>query len=1077
MDLVDVVDLVDKEEDVDGMDKREIRADGRSGQVIDKQMVTEADPRKMAGMVVADRMEAKTMRRLIRWLAIAGLPLLALAQTAPPANTAMRAPDDKLIVLGSDNDYQVVYDSSDNRLEFRDAAGNTISTLTDLGSTGALGAVRHDVVNGSYATQLTSAATANRAVVFPDAAGTVSLLGSTIETGEITDGTIVNADISASAAIAASKLAAGSSGQVLITSGSTPTWSTVASAGITDGTIVNADVNASAAIAVSKLAAGTEGYILKTVSGVPAWAAASSGSIGGTGPTTDNAVPRMDGTGGTTLQGYSSNTPTIDDDGLASLPGGLTVTGQVTLGYGSDNSRPLKLVASTSPEIEFYRGSATGANLRWVFGNSGGTESGTLTGNEFFLQARDITGTYSHDAFTVNANPAIGARFSGTAGTKRDLYVDGVYYAANDLAITNASGKLLLAALENGSATAGQVMGFNGTNWGPTSSGSANVSNLGAGTDNHVVRFDGSATPGATIQDSTVVIGDTGAVSGVSTLAATGQISTTQSTGTAPFAVSSTTKVSNLNADQLDGKDWTDPGTIGGTTPGAIHATSLALHQSSYASTISASSLTGNRTISVPDADGWIIRDGNSNGDILQWKDGVPCWNQMSGDGTMDENGELFLISTIPHTDLNESITGDWTFGDVVLGSGGTTAKVGDGTTSGEMDLDIRGVLSSTRALRYMTGASGSVFNIGISGTQSGSNAGANLSFVAYDDSSVLIDMPMIINRAAGSDIDVTRRIDSSVSTGTAPFAVASTTKVSNLNVDQVDGADWASPGNIGTGTPGTAAFTTASVTGQLTSTLSTGTAPFSIASTTKVSNLNVDQVDGGDWGSPGSFTSGLLVSDDQTLKFGTDSDIRVGYDEAGDDRLEWTDGTNLLAYMTDAGTTGSFGVSGTAYVNTLDNYSGAAATVFPNSTAINLGSSTTASRTVGIGSTSSVDAHTTLELITGKSGFQSTLAFKEAGTIKWRLRHIHGTDNLRIYSDTNGADLVTFGTTDIAVGSASTQTMTMTARFLPRQVNDAGPMTATGGTAGEIVYNTSNSKAYVCTVTHATAATWSALN
>lgn len=55
---------------------------------------------------------------------------------------------------------------------------------------------------------------------------------------------IVDADVSASAAIALSKLA----------TGALPTAITVASANLVDGTIVNADISASAAIAGSKLA-------------------------------------------------------------------------------------------------------------------------------------------------------------------------------------------------------------------------------------------------------------------------------------------------------------------------------------------------------------------------------------------------------------------------------------------------------------------------------------------------------------------------------------------------------------------------------------------------------------------------------------------------------------------------------------------------------------------------------------------------------------------------------------------------------------------------------------------------------
>lgn len=681
------------------------------------------------------------MKRLIRWLALAGLPVLAFAQTAPPAGTAMRAPDDKLVVFGSDNDFQVKYNSSGNRLEFVDAAGNQMLALFDGGSSGILSSVQYDIRGpGSYATQMTSLATAYRAVVWPDAAGTVSLLGSGIESSEITDGTIVNADINASAAIAASKLAAGSSGQVLITSGSTPTWSTVASAGITDGTIVNADVNASAAIAVSKLAAGTEGYILKTVSGVPAWAAASSGSIGGTGPTTDNALPRMDGTGGTTLQGYSSNTPTIDDDGLMALPGGLTVTGQSTIGYGSDNTRPLRLVGSTSPAIQLYRGSASGANLRWVFGNSGGSESGTLTGNQFYVQAYDITGGYSHDALMIDANPAVGARFSGTAGTKRDLYVDGIYYAANDLAITNAAGKLVLGALDTTGASVGYVPSYNGSTvtW---VAGSGNVSNAGSGTDNHFPRFN---LTGTAIQDGQTVEDDSGNVDVAGTI--TSGSSNTQLTDSAGLvrdaALSST--VGNLDQAETITGNWVN---------------------------------TANPWADNEVADALTVSGGSINNSVIG--------------GSTPAAGTFTTLAS----------TGDATVGD------GSAAK----------GLNINGATGTARDVRFQTAGSNRWVMRAEGTAESGSNAGSAWQLLARDDSGNAIDNAITMFRAAsgamtlgaGRSISLSGQFINTVATGTAPLSITSTTKVSNLNVDQVDGQDFASPGAIGGTSRGSALFTT----------------------------------------------------------------------------------------------------------------------------------------------------------------------------------------------------------------------------------------------------------------------------
>jgi hypothetical protein len=88
-------------------------------------------------------------------------------------------------------------------------------------------------------------ATEDRTITLPNVTGTVITTGDsgTVTSTMIADGTIVNADINASAAIALSKLA----------TGALPTAITVASANIVDGTIVNADINASAAIVDTKL--------------------------------------------------------------------------------------------------------------------------------------------------------------------------------------------------------------------------------------------------------------------------------------------------------------------------------------------------------------------------------------------------------------------------------------------------------------------------------------------------------------------------------------------------------------------------------------------------------------------------------------------------------------------------------------------------------------------------------------------------------------------------------------------------------------------------------------------------------
>ncbi len=75
----------------------------------------------------------------------------------------------------------------------------------------------------------------------------------------------------------------------------------------------------------------------------------------------------------------------------------------------------------------------------------------------------------------------------------------------------------------------------------------------------------------------------------------------------------------------------------------------------------------------------------------------------------------------------------------------------------------------------------------------------------------------------------------------------------------------------LGGSSASTGAFTAMSATGQITSTLSTGTAPLSIASTTLVSNLNVDQVDG----------MGLVAGSDGGLAYQSSSS-QVSFSAAG---------------------------------------------------------------------------------------------------------------------------------------------------------------------------------------------------
>ncbi len=124
------------------------------------------------------------------------------------------------------------------------AAGGVVITshagTPEASVTADLGALCLDSTNGALYFKHTGSNTNT---------GWVKLLG----TGLLD---IVNTDVDAAAGIVYSKLNLASS----ITSGD-----------IVNGTIVDADLNASAAVAVTKLAAGSDGQVLQTVGGAPTW--------------------------------------------------------------------------------------------------------------------------------------------------------------------------------------------------------------------------------------------------------------------------------------------------------------------------------------------------------------------------------------------------------------------------------------------------------------------------------------------------------------------------------------------------------------------------------------------------------------------------------------------------------------------------------------------------------------------------------------------------------------------------------------------------------------------------------------
>ncbi|KPA12434.1 Pectinesterase, catalytic domain protein, partial [Candidatus Magnetomorum sp. HK-1] len=153
-------------------------------------------------------------------------------------------------------------DISDGTIENADISASAAITYSKLNLTGSIQS--SDLANGVLDISVTSDNLANGSVTYTKLTGNIPYgklniadyeipfikleMTNTIETGNISDGTIENADISASAAITYTKLEMTNA----ILSGDIKDG-TVESIDISDGTIENADISASAAITYTKL--------------------------------------------------------------------------------------------------------------------------------------------------------------------------------------------------------------------------------------------------------------------------------------------------------------------------------------------------------------------------------------------------------------------------------------------------------------------------------------------------------------------------------------------------------------------------------------------------------------------------------------------------------------------------------------------------------------------------------------------------------------------------------------------------------------------------------------------------------
>jgi hypothetical protein len=311
--------------------------------------------------------------------------------------------------IASNNVQAAIQELDDEKLA---ANGGTVTGQLLIGDAGSL-VFEGSTANDYETTLAVTDPTADRTITFPDVSGAVVTTGDTgtVTSTMIADGTVVNADINASAAIAYSKLASLTAGNIVLGNASNIATSTavtgdvtINSSGVTaisSGVIVNADINASAAISGSKIQGATTSntgavQLTDSTSSTSTSTAATPNSVKSAYDLAAAALPKSGGTmtgaitfaAGQTISGYGlldgAQTWTKGQRGeITALTDGATITPDfadsnnfsVTLGGNRTLANPTNLTAGQSGCIWITQdgtGSRTlGYDSYWDF--TGGT--------------------------------------------------------------------------------------------------------------------------------------------------------------------------------------------------------------------------------------------------------------------------------------------------------------------------------------------------------------------------------------------------------------------------------------------------------------------------------------------------------------------------------------------------------------------------------------------------------------------------------------------------------------------------------------------------------------------------------
>jgi len=498
--------------------------------------------------------------------------------------------------------------------------------------------------------------------------------------------------------------------------------------------------------------------------------------------------------------------------------------------------------------------------------------------------------------------------------------------------------------------TSGQSLSYNGTNWVNSSAGAGDVVGPASSTDNALVRFDG--TTGKLIQNGNITEDDNGNMSGI--------LSQTFADGTA-VTVSA-------------GKMWYN-GTTGSWNMGMGGGNiTQQVGEETFIYGKASSAITEGQLIvktGAVGASGVITFAPSPTG--LTDNDGII--------GVATENialngfGRITTFGVVHGIDATGSSVGEtWADGDQLYYN---PSYVG-GLTNVKPSSPYAKVAIAT-VTHNGSGGSGSIqvniiygSKLGASDSNVQTNGLASGNTLIYD---AVVGYWKNANISAGTGVSVTNgagsitigntgvtsitgtanEVDVSASTGGVTISLPATINA-NLN------------GNASTATTatnqsgGTVSATTGSFSGQITSTVATGTAPMVVSSTTKVANLNVEQVDG--YHADTANTASTIAVRDASKNLSV-SGVALAGSTSGTTTLvaSATAGTTTATLPATTGTlitTGDTGtVTNTMLAGSIANNKLANSSITINGSAISLGGSTSVGTVTSVSGTAPISVAT----------------------------------------------------------------------------------------------------------------------